>query len=85
MKSTMARVYFTGNFRQLAGGDAETEIDASNVRDLLARLGKRYPALAPHLDEDVALAIDGEIHQDALFSRIGPDSDVHLMPKIAGG
>ena len=81
----MARVVFTGSFRRLAGGDAETEIDAANVRDLLAKLGERYPALAPHLDDGVALAIDGEIHQDALFSRIGPDSDVHLMPKIAGG
>ena len=81
----MARVYFTGNFRQLADGDTEASIDASTVRDLLARLGERYPALAPHLDEGVAFAIDGEIHQDALFSSIGPDSDVHLMPKIAGG
>ncbi len=81
----MARVVFTGSFRRFAGGDTETEIDAANVRDLLAKLGERYPALAPHLDDGVALAIDGEIHQDALFSPIGPDSDVHLMPRIAGG
>ena len=81
----MARVVFTGNFRRLTGGDAETEIRASNVRDLLVQLGERYPALAPHLDDGVALAIDGEIHQDALFSPVGSDSDVHLMPKIAGG
>ena len=81
----MARVVLTGSFRRYAGGDAEAEIDASTVRDLLAKLGERYPALAPHLDDGVALAIDGEIHQDALFSRIGPDSDVHLMPRIAGG
>ena len=81
----MARVVFTGSFRRYAGGDAETEVDAANVRDLLAELGERYPALAPHLADGVALAIDGEIHQDALFSRIGPDSHVHLMPRIAGG
>ena len=81
----MARVVFTGSFRRFAGGDTETEIDAANVRDLLAKLGERYPALAPHLDDGVALAIDGEIHQDALFSPIRPDSDVHLMPRIAGG
>ena len=81
----MARVHFTGNYRRLADGDIEVSIDASTVRDLLVRLGERYPALAPHLDEGVAFAIDGIIHQDALFSPIGPDSDVHLMPKIAGG
>ena len=81
----MARAVFTGSFRRYAGGDAEAEVDAANVRDLLAKLGERYPALAPHLADGVALAIDGEIHQDALFSRIGPDSRVHLMPRIAGG
>jgi molybdopterin converting factor small subunit len=81
----MARVVFTGNFRHLVGEDAEADIPASNVRDLLNRLGERYPALAPHLDEGIALAIDGEIHQDALFSPVGPDSEVYLMPKIAGG
>jgi molybdopterin converting factor small subunit len=81
----MARVIFIGNFRQLAGGDTEADIPASNVRDLLRRLGERYPALAPHLDEGIALAIDGEIHQDALFSPVRPDSEVCLMPKIAGG
>ena len=81
----MARVVLTGNFRRFAGGDVETEVHASNVRDLLAQLGERYPALAPHLDDGVALAIDGEIHQDALFSSIRPDSEVHLMPRIAGG
>ena len=81
----MAHVVFTGNFRRFTGGDVETEIHTSNVRDLLAQLSVRYPALAPHLDDGVALAIDGEIHQDALFSPIGPDSEVHLMPRIAGG
>ncbi|MCY3598062.1 MAG: MoaD/ThiS family protein [Rhodospirillales bacterium] len=81
----MARVVFTGNFRHLVGDDSEADIPASNVRDLLNRLGERYPALAPHLDEGIAVAIDGEIHQDALFSPVGPDSEVYLMPKIAGG
>lgn len=81
----MARVHFTGNFRRLAGGDVEVSVDASTVRELLERLRERYPALAPHLDGGVAFAIDGVIHQDALFSAIGPDSDVHLMPQIAGG
>ncbi|MDE0712436.1 MAG: MoaD/ThiS family protein [Rhodospirillales bacterium] len=81
----MARVVFTGNFRHLVGDDTEADIPASNVRDLLNRLGERYPALAPHLDEGIAVAIDGEIHQDALFSPVGPDSEVYLMPKIAGG
>ena len=55
------------------------------LRKLFERLGARYPALAPHLEEGIAVAIDGEIFQDALFATIGPDSEVHVIPKIAGG
>jgi hypothetical protein len=32
-----------------------------------------------------AIAIDGEIFQDAWFAPIGPDSEVHRVPVIRGG
>ncbi len=31
------------------------------------------------------MAIDGQIYQDALFQPIGPNSEVFLLPQIAGG
>ena len=49
------------------------------------QLTERYPALAPHLDEGIAVAIDGQIFQDALLEPIGPDSEVYILPAIAGG
>ena len=61
------------------------EIEAASVRQLIARLGAAYPALAPHLAEGVAVAIDGQIYQDALLQEIPPGSDVHILPPIAGG
>ena len=33
----------------------------------------------------IAVAIDGQIFQDSLFEPIGPDSEVFLLPQIAGG
>lgn len=81
----MAHVTLTGNLRQLTGGVAELEIEAASVAQLIARLGEAYPALAPHLAEGVAVAIDGQIYQDALFQEILPGSDVHILPPIAGG
>jgi molybdopterin synthase sulfur carrier subunit len=57
----------------------------SSIRQLLRLLGERYPALAPHLEEGVAVAIDGEIYQDAWLEPIQPESEVHVIPKIAGG
>lgn len=81
----MARVVLSGNLRSFAGGERELELDARNVRELLELLAERYPSMAPHLDEGLAVAIDGEIHQDDWFASIGAGSEVHLMPKIAGG
>ena len=56
-----------------------------DVRQLLRALGERYPQLAPHLESGYAIAIDGEIFQDAWFAPIQPDSEVHLVPAIRGG
>ena len=33
----------------------------------------------------MAVAIDGQIYQDALLEPIGPDSEVFVLPQIAGG
>ncbi len=81
----MAKVVLVGNLKLFTGGEFELELDVGNVRQLLRRLGERHPDLAPHLEEGLAVAIDGQIFQDDWFAPIGPDSEVHLMPKIAGG
>ena len=81
----MARVVLSGTLKQLAGGEAELKVAARDVRQLLRELGERFPALAPHLETGYAIAIDGEIFQDAWFAPIGPDSEVHLVPAIRGG
>ena len=81
----MPRVTLTGNLRQVAGGEGAIEVEAETVRQLFAALGERYPALKPHLDSGPAVAIDGQIYQDAWLQPIPPDAEVHIMPQIAGG
>jgi sulfur-carrier protein len=81
----LAKVSLIGNLAQLTGGVAEFQIPATSVRQLFRELSERHPALEPHLAEGVAVAIDGQIYQDALFQPIGPDSEVFLLPQIAGG
>ncbi|HRD76203.1 MAG TPA: MoaD/ThiS family protein, partial [Hyphomicrobiaceae bacterium] len=63
----------------------ELEIAAANVRQLFAELARRYPAIAPHLEEGLAVAIDGQIYQDALLEPINAGAEVHILPQIAGG
>lgn len=81
----MARVVLSGNLKQFTGGETEFDLDADTVRKLFRALGERYPTLAPHLEEGVAVAIDGQIYQDAWLEEIQPDSEVHIVPQIAGG
>jgi molybdopterin synthase sulfur carrier subunit len=81
----LAHVVLSGTLKQLAGGESDIEIEARDVRQLLRALGERYPELAPHLESGYAIAIDGEIFQDAWFAPIRSDSEVHLVPAIRGG
>jgi molybdopterin converting factor small subunit len=81
----MAHVTLIGTLRQYTGGVTELEMDAANVRQLFAGLSAKFPALAPHLEQGLAVAIDGQIYQDALLQQIGSNSEVHILPQIAGG
>ena len=81
----MARVVLIGNLAQLTGGVAEFQLSATSVKQLFRQLSELHPALEPHLAEGVAVAIDGQIYQDALFQAIGANSEVFLLPQIAGG
>ena len=81
----MARVVLIGNLTQLTGGVAEFRLAATSVRHLFELLTDLHPAIGPHLDEGIAVAIDGQIYQDTLFQPIAPESEVFLLPQIAGG
>ena len=81
----MARVVLVGNLSQLTGGVAEFDLPATSVKHLFALLSARHPALARHLEEGVAVAIDGQIYQDALLEPIDSASEVFVIPQIAGG
>jgi molybdopterin converting factor small subunit len=71
--------------RELAGGLERFAVPARTVRELLAALEARHPGLGVHVRESMAIAIDGEIHQDALAEPLGEHAEVVLIPRIGGG
>jgi len=71
--------------RAFTGGLDAFEVQAADVRGLIAELERRFPGLGAHVERRMAIAIDGEIHQDALGAPLAPDSEVVLIPRIAGG
>jgi sulfur-carrier protein len=81
----MAKVIVWGSLKPHTGGKATVEIDARNVRDLLARLGEAYPGLQPQLKRGVSVSVDGIIFRDGWLQPLGPASEVVLLPRMVGG
>jgi molybdopterin synthase sulfur carrier subunit len=71
--------------QRLAGGAATLDVEADTVGRMIAELERRHPGLGPHVERKVAIAIDGEIHEDALFAPLTASSEVFLIPRIGGG
>ncbi len=82
----MPRVILAGMAaRRFTGGLTEFEVEANTVRRMITELDRRFPGLGNQIDEGMAVAIDGEIYQDAYQAQLNPDSEIVLIPKIGGG
>jgi len=82
----MPRVVISGQVaRRFTDGVTELEVEANNFRRMVLELDRRFPGLGRQIDESMAVAIDGEIFQDAYLAPLNPDSEIVLVPKIGGG
>jgi sulfur-carrier protein len=82
----MPRVVISGQAaRRFTGGVTELEVEADTFRRMVLELDRRFPGLGRQIDESMAVAIDGEIFQDAYLAPLKPDSEIYLIPKIGGG
>ena len=82
----MPRVVIAGDAgRRFTGGKTELEVTATTFRRLVLELESRFPGLGRQVEEGMAVAIDGEIYQDAYAAQLKPESEIVLIPKIGGG
>lgn len=80
----MAIVHFSSYLAQFTGGLQQLAVDAPRVHELKVSLTRRFPGLAPRL-ETMAVAIDGDIYNDADYQSLRDGSEVHFVPRIVGG
>jgi molybdopterin converting factor small subunit len=80
----VATIYFSSGLAAHTGGVESLSIDAPRVRELLEAVVERFPSLREQL-ELMAVAVDGQVHQQADYLPLSGDSEVHLVPRIAGG
>jgi len=74
-----------GDVALYTGGDSEFDVAATTVDGMIRELEARWPGLGEYVERRMAVAIDGEIFQDAYSAPLNPDSEIYLIPKIGGG
>ncbi len=81
----MLKVSLTGKFRSAAGGVDLIELEAETICELMAKVIEQYPGMSQHLDEGIAVSINGQIYRDNWGVKIPQGSEVYLIPRIQGG
>ena len=80
----MAKVVFPEHLLQHTGGTKEVEVEASNFRGVVRALNEKWPGIEDDLMK-TAVAIDGQIYQDAWLEPVQPQSEIFFMHRIEGG
>jgi molybdopterin converting factor small subunit len=80
----MAVVHFSGDLTHYTGGIETISLDAPRVLELRLALEARFPGVGARL-EKLAIAIDGDIYNNADYRARRATSDVYFVPPIAGG
>ena len=80
----MAVVHFGLEQQRFTGGLTEIELEAGNINQLIAKLEARFPGIGPLL-ESSAVAINGEIVNDAAYEPVPEGAEIYFVVKAAGG
>ena len=82
----MPKVVISGSTcRAFIGEVHEFEVTADTFGRLIRELDTRFPGLGHHVEEFMAVAIDGVIFQDAYAAKLSEGSEIVLIPKIGAG
>ena len=80
----MPTVHFTSDLTRYTGGLETFTLDAPRIHELKESLARRFPGFGEQL-EMMAVAIDGEIFNNADYRDLRADTEIHFIPRMAGG
>jgi molybdopterin synthase sulfur carrier subunit len=87
----MARVWIPAPLRDLTSGQDVVTVAGTRVGQIVEQLEQLYPGIRARLcagDElrpGLAVVVDTAVARLGLGEPVGPDSEVHFLPAIAGG
>ena len=81
----MLKVCLSGPLKAAADGAASVLISAATIRELLRELVKLYPSMQNHLDDGIAVSVNGQIFRDNWSKKIPKGAEIFLLPRIQGG
>jgi len=87
----MPRVWIPALLRDLTGGQQSLTVPGSRVDEVIEELQRLYPGIKERLcDGDglrsgIAVVVGTEVARLGLREPVGPDTEVHFLPAIAGG
>lgn len=95
MLGCLIRVHITGHLKEYTGKEREFEVeDVHDVSELIEKLNKRFPGIKDRIFDDqdrtrpyVNIFVNGENirDSDAEKTKLKDNSQVHILPSVAGG
>ena len=81
----MAEVNLWSGLRQFTDGELVVKVEANTVGKMLDELISIHPKLAPIIEADVSVSVDGEMTAGADHTPIQPNSEIFLLQQFKGG
>ena len=87
----MPHVWVPALLRDLTGGREVVAVPGSRVGEVIDELERLHPGVRARLCDEhglrpgIAVVVGTEVSRLGLRQPVGPDSEVHFLPAIAGG
>jgi molybdopterin converting factor small subunit len=87
----MPVVWISSLLRELTAHQERIAVEGATVREVIESLEKRYPGIKQRicagdsLRPGIAVMIDSEVAPLGLLQPVREQSEVHIVPAIAGG